>query len=162
MARKLSALAEKVLILESWIEAGAAPDNAPRLKTIRDVRDWVDAEFGARLWSSDAVAAPSGKNARWRVRLDAVLPRLAALRGGTKSGTLTRPRRGVPVLQRQVEAERDRIASQVVTMMIDHQAERLEVARLRTLVSIMKIQLSDLEERNAELVKNMDRVVRLA
>jgi hypothetical protein len=141
----------KVEILEGWVKAGALPDDAPQLSTINDVRLWDDPGRGLTSWSSYSVAAPGGAHADLRARLDFVLPQFVALKAGAVK-TNRKPRRGKAISQKQVEAERNKLAEQNVVLIAQNHELNSDVIRIKQLVS-------ELEEKNRILIAERRKLV---
>ena len=142
---------KKVETLEGWVKAGALPDDAPRLSTINDVRLWVDPGRGLTAWSSYSVAAPGGAHADLRERLDAVLPHFVALKSG-EAKSARKPRRGKEITQKQVEAERNKLAEQNAVLLTENSELRADIIRLKQL-------MIELETSNKTLIAERKKLV---
>jgi hypothetical protein len=137
------ALAKKVATIRSMVVSGLVPDGTPELRTIEQVRTWVDpSDPELRTWSSFSVAAPSGPNADLRAELDEWLPRLTEQRAGGRQGK--GPRRGKPITQIQLERERATLARQNDDLICELDDERTAKQRALDLVEIQKQQISEL------------------
>lgn len=145
------AFATKVEVLEGWVKAGALPDDAPQLSTIKDVRLWVDPGRGLTSWSSYSVAAPGGAHADLRARLDFVLPQFVALKAGAAE-TNRKPRRGKAISQKQVEAERNKLAEQNAILIARNHELTSDITRIKQI-------LVELEEKNRILIAERSKLI---
>jgi hypothetical protein len=133
----------KVILLEQYSAAGEVPERTPVLRHIQDVQQWEDRELGLVRWSSYSVAAPSGKHADLRDRLDVVLPAIVKLQSGA-SAKAKKPRRGKVISRRQIENEPVRLAIQNNLLIYRQTQLEDEVKRQRHLVSERDREIAEL------------------